>query len=253
MCCFTRKVEEVKNTRIFARLGRRGNQVLIYQMALNAPEDLAMVLPVPVKPGSSEEAMTFFDFSAYGTVFDDLWKLFPEQQTGYGSDPFAAAPASRSNTLRVVNVGAYEASFVPKIVDFSRLDERFRLPEQVWAKLPGYREFGFAVFKLKQGNAQVHPMAFSFPTSTPQHLYFPTLHIHDGKIHTKETFDHTLYLQGDELSLGGQGWEESPGLAVTKVKCGLTHAMVRPEMHVYRHVMRGVFANGDVIVPVRKV
>ncbi len=72
MCCFTRKVEEVKNTRIFARLGRRENQVLIYQLALNAPEDLAMVLPLPVKPASGEEAMTFFDFSTYDAVFDDL-------------------------------------------------------------------------------------------------------------------------------------------------------------------------------------
>jgi hypothetical protein len=40
-----------------------------------------------------------------------------------------------------------------------------RLPEGVWAKLPGYADFGFAVFKLKPGNAQVHPMAFSFPAA----------------------------------------------------------------------------------------
>ena len=46
MCCFTGKVEEVKNTRIFARLGERGHQVIIYQMSVNAPQDLAMVLPI---------------------------------------------------------------------------------------------------------------------------------------------------------------------------------------------------------------
>ena len=44
---------------------------------------------------------------------------------------------------------------------------------------------------------------------------------------------------------------ESPGLAVTKVKCGLTHGMIRPELHVYRQVMRGKFDNGDVVAKVR--
>jgi hypothetical protein len=36
----------------------------------------------------------------------------------------------------VREVGSFEASYVPKIADFSRLDERFRLPVAVWKKLP---------------------------------------------------------------------------------------------------------------------
>ncbi|WP_395738308.1 hypothetical protein [Prosthecobacter sp.] len=251
MCCFTGKVEEVKNTRIFARLGEHGNQVLIYQMSVNVPRDLAMVLPVPVKKGTGEKEVKFFDFSKYASVFDDLWEMFPSRLT-YGDTFAAAIPASASRSLEVVSVGAYDASFVPTAADFSRLDERFRLAEGTWDKLPGYADFGFAVFKLKPGNAQVHPMAFSFPTALAGTVFFPTMHIHDGKIHAKETFDHKLYLQGSGLNVMGGGWEESPGLAVTKVKCGYTHGMVRPEMHVYRNQIRGICDNGDILVKPKK-
>lgn len=250
MCCFTGKVEEVKNTRIFARLGEHGNQVLIYQMSVNAPQDLAMVLPIPVKAGAGEDAVKFFDFSKYENVFADLWELFPPP-VSRGADPFGAAPTAAVYSLKVVSVGAYDASFVPTIADFSRLDARFRLPDGVWAKLPGYADFGFAVFKLKPGNAQVHPMAFSFPTALADTVFFPTLHIHDGEVHAKETFDHTLYLQAPASNLARGGWRESHALAVTKVKCGLTHGMIRPELHVYNQIMRGKFDNGDVVAKVR--
>lgn len=249
MCCFSRPVEEVKNTRIFARIGAKGKQVIIYQMALHAAEDLAMVLPIPVAKGTAEDGVTFFDLSKYPRLFADLSLLFPVRKMARGpGDPFGAMPASgESAKLQVQSVGAYDASFVPSIADFSRLDERFQLPKGVWDQVPGYAAFGFAVFKLKAVHGEVHPMAFAFPTETPNRLFFPTLHIHDGKVHDREMFDHMLYFQAARGPEWGD-WEESPGLPVTKVKCGLTHGMVRPEMHVYRNKMMGRFANGDVVV-----
>lgn len=250
MCIFTGKVEEVKNTRIFARLRTDGHQVLIYQMSVKAPQDLAMVLPIPIKKAAGENAVKFFDFSKYETVFRDLWKCFPTWN--FSPDPAAPAYSSRG-ALSVVSVGAYDASFVPTIADFSRLDARFRLPDDVWAKLPGYANFGFAVFKLKPGYAQVHPMAFSFPTAQVGTVFFPTLHIHDGKVHAKERFDHTLYFQGAGLDSAREGWEESFYLPDKKVKCGSTHGLIRPDLHVFRSVMRGKFENGDVVVKPRKV
>ncbi|MEQ1748571.1 MAG: hypothetical protein ABL974_04070 [Prosthecobacter sp.] len=249
MCCFsgTQIVEEVKNTRIFARLGASGNQTLIYSMSMRAKEDVAMVLPIPVKADTHEDAVRFFDFSGYADVFEDLHQSFPTAAVTYAG-PFGTAPRStRSAQLKVVAVGAYEASFVPSIADFTRLDSRFRLPDAVWSKLPGYTHFGFAVFKLRKGRHDVHPMAFSFPTGRPGSVFFPTLHIHDGKVHENEDFDHTLYLQGQNLQMSNQ-WEESKGMAVQKVKCGLTHGMIRPEMHVYRRTIRGNFPNGDIVV-----
>ena len=88
------------------------------------------------------------------------------------------------------------ASFVPAIKDFARLDKQFRLPDSVWEKLPLYKEFGFAVFKLKKpekGEQKVHPMAFEFPRASKNILFFPTVHIHDGTVPAKARFDHSLF------------------------------------------------------------
>lgn len=250
MCCFSGKVEEVKNTRIFARLGE-GRQMLIYEMAMNAATEVAMVLPIPVQAGSGEKAVKFYNFQDYAQVFADLHAGFPAQRTSYGNAPFGALPASRSMKLEVVSVGAFDASFVPTIADFSRLDERFRLPAEVWPKLPGYQNYGFAVFKLKAGKNKVQPMAFSFPTSRPQEVFFPTLHIHDGEIHEKEHFDHTLYCQGNGSLLDLSKWSESPRPAVVFAKCGKTHGFVLPEQHVYRRRLMGKLPNGDIVVKPR--
>ena len=124
MCCFTKNVESVTDTNIFARLGSKGNQVLIYQMNFKSKEELAMVLPIPVKAGAGEKAVTFFDFSN---------------------------------------------------------------------------------------------------------------------------------MQGEGFDLGTGGWQESPKIAVAKVKCGYTHNMVRPEMHVHRNIIRGRMRNGDIIVQSKKI
>ena len=247
MCCFSGPVPEVQNSRLFARMGQRGNQVLVYQMAVEVPADLAMILPVPVAKGAGEKAMQFLDLSAYPTFFADLNALYPMPIARSRSNaPFGAVERG-GGKLAVIAVGAFEASFVPGVGEFHRLDERFRLPDQVWDELPGYADYGFAVFKLKKGKGEAHPMAFSFPSADPKKLFFPTLHIHDGKVHDRERFDHTLYFQGNRAEMGG-GWEESPGLASSRVKCPLTHGMVRPELHVLRRTMRGTFPNGDVVV-----
>ncbi len=247
MCCFsgTQLVQSVSRTRIFGRL-EKNIQHLIYSMSIVARDAVAMVLPVPVVPGSPDDAMRFVDFSGYPKVFDDLELGFPVPATTYNRSP-GALPSRPKPVLEVKQVGAYEASFVPSIVDFSRLDTRFRLPEDVWKKLPGYAGFGFAVFKLRAGAQEVHPMAFSFPTDRPGHVFFPTLHIHDGEVHDKEHFDHTLYLQGEGMKLNAK-WRPSPGLATKTVKCDLTHGFVRPEMHVYRRGITGQFTNGDIVI-----
>ena len=52
MCCFSRPVDSVSATNIFARSGAGGRQLIAYSMTLRAGEDLAMILPLPIKPGS---------------------------------------------------------------------------------------------------------------------------------------------------------------------------------------------------------
>jgi hypothetical protein len=251
MCCFSRPVQDVSSTKIFARLGNGVDQFVAYAMNLVASEDLSMVLPIPVVAGSGEKAVKFISLQKYPAFFDDLWKGFPEPVMRGGAGPFAAAAPEPQKKLEVQSVGAFDASFVPTSADFARLDERFRMPDDVWKKLPGYAGFGFAVFKLKKVHGPVHPMAFSFPSSMPQSLFFPTLHIHDGEIHAKAEFDHTLYAQGGGIN--AKDWQESRGIAVQFLKCGLTGGMVLPQHHVYRRQMQGMLANGDVLLRAGKL
>ena len=57
--------------------GKDGRQFLAYSMIVNAEKELAMVLPLPVKVGATEEAVSFIDLSGYPDFFADLLKGFP--------------------------------------------------------------------------------------------------------------------------------------------------------------------------------
>src|SRR5690348_2990810 len=216
MCCFTRPVQSVNATKIFARVEHAERQFLAYSMKVEAKEDLAMVLPLPVKPGTGEKGVTFISLKEYPAFFDDLEKGFTPPPTQHESWHLGGAASASRAMLDVVQVGDFEASFVPTVKDFARLDARFRLPEGAWKELPGYSDFGFAVFKLKHGALKVHPMAFSFPMRNTKSLFFPTVHIHDGQVHDEADFDHTLYCQPQENQhLALENWRESSGHAAS--------------------------------------
>ena len=195
MCCFSRTVEHVTNTTIFARASKDGRQYLAYAMRFKAGEDLAMILPIPTPKNSPEDAVKFINLEKYPNFFDDLNKGYPVPPAPRSKPGDKSAPLAKSDPLPVVEVGSFEASFVPAIKDFDRLDARFRLPGGVWEKLPQYKEFGFAVFKLKKGEKKVHPMAFEFPRADKEVLFFPTVHIHDGTVPAKASLDHGLHSQ----------------------------------------------------------
>lgn len=203
-----------------------------------------MILPLPLPPNSPEDALKFISFKDYPNFFDGLDACFP-------STPSAAPPRPAAGTkadLPVVDVGDFEASFVPRAKDFERLDERFRVPPTTWDALP-VKGFAFAVFKLKKGAQKVHPMAFDFPRADPSKLFFPTIHIHDGKVHATADFDHTLYCQSAENErLRIQDWNESPGLAGEFVLADKAQGVVDGERHVHRLEIAGRRKNEDLFV-----
>lgn len=242
MCCFTGPVLSVSSTKIFARDAGDKRQYLAYSMDLNTTKEVAMVLPLPVPEKSPEDAVKFIDLSGYPTLFTDLFNMmdFPAPPGTRSKNKPAAAAAP----LAVQSVGAFDASFVPSIADFARLDERFRLPDGTWDKLPTYRDYGFAVFKLKAGEQHFHPMAFSFPRRDDTTLFFPTVHIHDGTVTEKANFDHYLYAQLGK-QLGASGWRESPGLANSKVDIKRAMELVAGDQHLYCQFIRGRLANQD--------
>lgn len=210
MCMFAgpaRAVHRVDSTNIFARPLPDDRQALIYSMNLAARATVAMILPLPVPPGVADDAVEFIDLSAYPRLFHDLDAAFPKVMVGEAKSRGLSLHQSAGPTLKVHPVGSFEASFVPSLVDFSRLDPRFRLDPSIWDALPAYADFGFAVFQLRgemswfqrlfgrPPTKTIHPMAFTFPTRDPDIVFFPTRHVHDGQLHATARFDHHLYVQ----------------------------------------------------------
>jgi hypothetical protein len=272
MCCFAfapgpfarlarwmRPPVRVAETRIF---GRRDGpmQVLVYSMKLSARSDVAMILPLPVRWGSGEDAVEFIGLDRCSDFFDWIDRPFRHISR-------AAAPAFALPRLRVHTVGLFEASFVPRVADFARLDPRFRLPDRVWGELPLYRDYGFAVFKLRAGARQrIHPMALRFPTRDRGRLFFPTVHVHDGRVRSRAEFDHALYFQRESdramraniVRLGAaaaqRALEISGGPAENLGFYGATGpvrmsertaGLVKDEWHLFKTTLHGRLANED--------
>ncbi len=243
MCCFSRPVQKVANTSIFARPGKDGKQFLVYSMLLAAKEELAMILPIPTPKKAAEDAVRFISLKEYPTFFADMERPFlPPPPRAFAGGRGKKADKAKPR-LKVVEVGSFEASFVPTVKDFARLDERFRLPAETWDRLPAYKDYGFAVFKLKTGEKKVHPMAFEFPRANPKEIFFPTVHIHDGKVHKTANFDHVLYCQvsGEDVRL----WKESPRLASSFMQIKKCGDLVDKDRHVYRLALKGRKPNKD--------
>src|SRR5262245_9359187 len=244
MCCFSQTVDYVAGTSIFARPAKGYGQYLVYSMTVKAGSDLAMILPIPTPKASKEDAVTFLNLEKYPNFFDEMRTGFPEPAPGRALKSKDDASLAAAPKLKVVEVGSFVASFVPAVKDFARLDDQFKLPEGTWDKLPQYKEYGFAVFKLKKGEHKVHPMAFEFPRADKLKLFFPTVHIHDGKVHERAKFDHALYSQGADTATR---WEESPRPAeMFMTKLDEAKGIVDPKGHVYRKQMVGTFKNEDV-------
>lgn len=247
MCLFSGPVSTVSDTQIFARTlpstdESEDLQALVYAMSYSTTEELAMILPLPTPPGVSEQAVRFLDFSAYEDFFEDLFSPFQESADRSELKSFALGTAR----LVVHEVGSYEASFVPSLSDFSRLDPRFRLDDGIWAELPDYSDYGFAVFKLKPGAKTVHPMALQFPRRADQGLFFPTVHVHDGKVPKKAEFHHTLFCQSPQKH---RFWKTSKIPAREFVNAEETMGVVDGDLVVQKRDFRGQFLNQDIVLP----
>ncbi len=242
MCMFSGRQPalHVSKTRIFARV-ERTHQCLIYSMQLASSEEVAMILPVPVIANAPEDAMSFVDLSGYPALFDELALLFAPPPARLAPQSRSFSPELSAKTLVVHEVGAFGASFVPRLADFTRLDPRFRLPETVWSAMPQYADWGFAVFQLAKGDTKIHPMAFHFPTREPSRVFFPTVHVHDGSVHEHAEFDHELYWQDSSApSIDAVSHTPASTLLTERSKGFIQSGLAR------RRIMRGIYENADV-------
>jgi len=244
VCCFTADVH-VSGTNIYAR-GQDDRQIVVYEMQYAAETELAMVLPLPVPPRPAEDAVAFINLERCANFFADLRLAFPGDEVLAGGIGHLADLSSKPRTLEVVQVGSFEATFVPRPEDFARLDERFRLPADLWLQLNTYRDWGFAVFKLRPGTRRVHPMAFSFPRRDRARLFFPTLHIHHRRVERAALFDHSLFCQPEPaMNWHLQGWDESYGPAGMWVRCAAAKPLFDLEQPLWRRRIEGMHENVD--------
>jgi hypothetical protein len=163
-------------------------------MNFSSTREVAMILPLPVVPGSGEDAVKFVSLEKEPRMFEELALLFEMMQPLARKGGFQLTRQSAPK-LVVHDIGSFIASYVPARADFARLDARFRMPDVLFDAVPAYADYGFAVFQLKPGKVTVHPMALTFPTRAPEKLFFPTVHVHDGRFQPTAKFDHALYYQ----------------------------------------------------------
>jgi hypothetical protein len=247
MCCFAGPVTDVSSTNIFARVSG-DREHLVYEMTFSSDDQTAMILPIPAASAAADEAVEFVALDNYPDFFRDLERHFQQQVWVYTK---GGKPPSVS--LKVHLVGAFEASFVPDVDHFDRLDARFRIPGHVWKQLPQYASFGFVVFKLQPGrHVNVHPMAFSFRTRDPGALFFPTLHIHDGMLHEKANFDHIFYTQNEPRREAPPiaFWMPSRKAASRYLRVARTHGLVDGDAPCFQASLVGSWRNSDILVPI---
>ena len=220
MCCFSVTAPvgilgrlfapkiHVSKTNIFARMIAPGVQALAYGMNLSTTREVAMILPLPVVRESGEDAVRFISLEKDPRMFDELGELFAVMQPLARKGGGLEMALQSIPKLVVHEIGSFIASYVPRREDFARLDARFRLPSVLFDAVPHYADYGFAVFQLAPGKVTVHPMAMTFPTRTPDKLFFPTVHVHDGRFHATAKFDHALYYQrlGDAVETDEVAW-----------------------------------------------
>jgi hypothetical protein len=247
MCCFAGHVSDVSATNIFARVN--GNQeYLVYEMTFSSDEETAMILPIPTA-SALEDAVAFVPLDSYPNFFRDLEAHFERVR----SEVRLLGGAGPAVALKVRLVGAFEASFVPSLDQFDRLDARFRIPPDVWSQLPAYDSFGFVVFKLRPGrHVSVHPMAFSFLTRDPGVIFFPTMHVHDGTIHKMADFDHILYTQNQPARgtrWPGAFWLPGNEPASQYLDTRRTRGLVEESLPCFQMAVVGSWPNSDIVVP----
>src|SRR5262249_57654292 len=90
---------------------------------------------------------------------------------------------------------------------------------------------------------------FEFPRRNLDLLYFPTVHVHDRKIHPDAMFDHTLYCQSEPaMEEYLQGWEKSYGQASAFMDIDRAEGVVAPNHHCWRRPPVGRLENKDPLV-----
>lgn len=187
MCIFASPVVAVKNTAIFA--GRfKDRQCVVYEMAATlrkTGKGNAMILPVPARAADIE----LIDLSAVPEFFAPFRDLFVVRARSMGTKGAVRA------SLKVLRVGNYDVSVVPKAKDVTKLNpDVFEVSPEAARALAAYPpSFSFVVAQLRTSGA-FHPLAYTHPADGA--LFVPTKHEHGGSSAGAQWDHHIFYQEG---------------------------------------------------------
>jgi hypothetical protein len=171
------EVKDLSATKILAALLRGGRrQLTVYANSVaTAVQGSCMVLAVP-NPGS----VRLLDMSGYSTIFDDCLAMTQRYSESYGSR--GGTLSYDSAPLAVHSVGDYDASIVPALADFARLDPAsFTMaPEflQFMDRTYAGTAMGFIVCKLQRSSSLKPYAPFGYVHDVSDHVFVPTMHFH---------------------------------------------------------------------------
>lgn len=224
MCIINEEVDDVNSTQIYASLDKSGKrQLTIYSNKIVTEKDNAMILPVP-----NPQSVSFVDLSDYTSIFDDFQRSFIKRLTLSNTSKSRGFPSMNcvNDTLAVHNVGSYQASIVPSLSDFNKLDKSiFTINPEVFTILQkNYSStFGYIVCKLKKGTHAYHPFAYTHDTYMIENqfslmdlfynkqkkplLFIPTRHYHthvhfshkNNNSEFVDDWDHIIYTSNANL------------------------------------------------------
>lgn len=87
-------------------------------------------------------------------------------------------------------------------------------------------------------------MAFAFRTRAPSELFFPTVHVHDGRLEERARFDHELYCQARRAPAGWFAAQRPVGTH----EAGKSQGLLSASAPCFRLLLAGLRENADVIV-----
>jgi hypothetical protein len=105
-------------------------------------------------------------------------------------------------------------------------------------------------------------MALDFPRRNPDELFFPTVHVHNGRFEPRATFDHLLFCQDvDRMRLDRWNrssqfefpdhplyrWITSPW-ELGEVIADRARGIVRADLRCHTFHIRGSYPNVDVVI-----
>jgi hypothetical protein len=222
---------------MFARMNNFGEQVLVVALHVEPKQnsDAILVLPLPVKPGGR---CAFADVH-YDDLFVDIAKCW-EPSLVLSDNP--VLEAELLGNILADSASASNGVYFASRAELGKLDPKLRPPAAAVAK---YSDYGFAVFRMPRGQANVAPLALVFESRVPDKVFFPLLTVGvDGKIPERVRMENSLYLQtwtGKRVDT----FLESDTACFEHVDVKAARGLVRGELRAHKTELRGERKNED--------